>query len=126
MINGIFLYVGSAAIALWGIAHIVIPTKTIVEGFGPLSEDNRQILTMEWIAEGLTLCFIGLLVFLVTILEGAGNPVSAIVYRTSALMLVAMASLSLFTGARTSIIPMKLCPIIFTAVALLFFLGSVL
>jgi hypothetical protein len=33
----IILYVGSIVIILWGIAHIVIPTKGIVQGFGPIS-----------------------------------------------------------------------------------------
>jgi hypothetical protein len=122
MINDIMLYTGSALIALWGIAHIV-PTKSIVSGFGSISEDNKRIITMEWVAEGLTLCFIGLLVLFITVLGGSQNPVSIIVYRISALMLLVMVVLSLFTGARTSIIPIKICPIVKTIVAVLFFLG---
>lgn len=46
---------------------------------------------MEWAAEGLTLCFIGLLVLSITILRGAKNSVSIIVYRASALMLIIIA-----------------------------------
>jgi len=122
MINDIMLYTGSALIALWGIAHIV-PTKSVVSGFGSISEDNKRIITMEWVAEGLTLCFIGLLVLFITVLGGSQNPVSIIVYRISALMLLVMVILSLFTGARTSIIPIKICPIVKTIVAVLFFLG---
>ena len=79
---------------------------------------------MEWIAEGLTLCFIGLLVLFVTILEGSQNSASLIVYRASASMLISMAGLTLFTGARTSIVPIKICPFVKTAVAALFFVGS--
>ncbi|MFB0515081.1 MAG: hypothetical protein ACETWG_00570 [Candidatus Neomarinimicrobiota bacterium] len=41
-------------------------------------------------------------------------------------MLVVMALLSQLTGARTALLPMKLCPYVKTAVAILFFLGSVL
>ena len=41
-------------------------------------------------------------------------------------MLVVMAVLSQMTGARTAILPMRLCPYVKTAVAILFFLGSVL
>jgi hypothetical protein len=37
-----------------------------------------------------------------------------------------MTIISLFTGARTAIIPMKICPIIKTIVAILFILGSIL
>jgi hypothetical protein len=124
--NEVLLYLGSVAILGWGIAHIVIPTRAVVEGFGPISQDNRRILLMEWITEGLALGFVGVLVALVTALEGPGNAVSTIVYRVSALMLLVMAGLSLFTGARTSMLPFKLCPPIFTGCALLFFVGSLL
>jgi hypothetical protein len=125
MTGNILLYVGSSVITLWGIAHIA-PTKPVVAGFGPISEENKRIITMEWVAEGLTLCFIGLLVLVITLLEGAQNPVSIIAYRASALMLIIMAGWTLLTGARTSIIPIKICPLVKTAVAILFVLGSVL
>ncbi len=103
MINDILLYIGSALITIWGIAHIV-PTKSVVNGFGAISQDNKRIITMEWIAEGLTLCFIGLLVLLVTIWGGPQAQTSVIVYRASAVMLVVMAILTSLTGARTPII----------------------
>ncbi|MFC2049756.1 hypothetical protein ACFLTN_01040 [Chloroflexota bacterium] len=125
MINNILLYVGAAVITLWGIAHIV-PTKSVVNGFGKMSQDNRRIITMEWIAEGLTLCFIGLLVLFVTIWGEAPNQTSAIVYMSSAAMLVVMAALTSTTGARTSIVPIKICPFVKVVVAVLFFLGTVL
>ncbi|MGD0352092.1 MAG: hypothetical protein ABSB38_01120 [Dehalococcoidia bacterium] len=125
MINAILLYVGAGLITLWGIAHI-IPTKSVVNGFGQISKDNRRIITMEWIAEGLTLCFIGLLVLLVTIFAGPQNSVSKIVYLTSAAMLVVMAVLTASTGARTSILPIKICPAVKIAVAILFILGTML
>lgn len=123
MTNRILLYVGSIIAIFWGVAHIV-PTKAVVDGFGPISEENKHIITMEWIAEGFALCFIGLLVLLATILGGPQNPVSIILYRMSALMLVAMAVLTALTGARTSIIPIKICPFVKTIVAILFLLAS--
>lgn len=119
----ILLYIGSAIIFIWGIAHI-IPTKSVVKGFGEISEDNTKIITMEWAAEGITLCFIGLLVLLVTAIVGSQNPVSALVYRISAGMLVVMAIWTSLTGARTSIVPIKICPIVKTVVAIFFILGS--
>jgi len=125
MESDIIIYLGSITITLWGIAHI-IPTKSIVDGFGSISIDNKRIITMEWIAEGLTIIFIGLLVLLIHILHGSQNPVSIDVYRISAVMLIIMAGLSLLTGARTSIVPIKICPIVKTTVAILFFSGSVL
>jgi len=125
MISDILLYIGAAVITLWGIAHIV-PTKSVVSGFGSISQDNKRIITMEWIAEGLALCFIGLLVLFVTIWGEARNQTSIIVYMTSAAMLVIMAALTSVTGARTSIVPIKICPFVKVAVAILFFLGAVL
>jgi len=124
-INDVLLYVGSSVIIVWGIGHI-IPTKSVVKGFEPMSEDNRRIITMEWVAEGLTLCFIGLLVLFITILGGSQSSVSILVYVISASMLLAMAVWTLLTGARTSIVPIKICPVIKTAVAILFFLGAML
>ena len=58
--NEMLIYIGSAIIILWGIAHL-IPTRDIVKGFGDISADNKKILTMEIIAEGLTLIFLGVL-----------------------------------------------------------------
>ena len=125
MKSKILLYVGSIVIILWGVAHIV-PTKAVVEGFGSITEENQLLITMEWVAEGLTLCFIGILVLYVTLRAGSVNPVSVIVYRASALMLLVMAGWTGLTGAMTSIIPIKICPIVKTAVAILFILGSLL
>lgn len=125
MINTILLYTGSIIITLWGISHI-IPTKSIVSGFGDISLDNRRTITMEWIAEGLTLCFIGLLVFFVTLLAVPGNYASVIVYWACIIMLIVLAILSFFTGARTSVVPMKICPFVKLSVAILLFLGIVL
>jgi hypothetical protein len=121
----VFTIFGSLVITLWGIAHL-IPTKSVVKGFGSISSDNKRIITMEWIAEGLTLCFIGLLVLLVTSFAGPQNLVSVLVYRASGWMLVVMAGLTFLTGARTSITPIKICPLVKSIVAILFFLGSAL
>ena len=125
MINETLLYIGSAIIILWGIAHLV-PTKGIVKGFGDISADNRKIIAMESIAEGLTLIFLGVLPLLVTSLVGAGGDTAQIVYLACGIMLLVMAVLTLLTGARTSLVPYKICPIVKTVVAVLFILGSVL
>ena len=125
MLNQILLYVGSGIIFLWGVGHIM-PTRSVVNDFGDISRDNRLIITMEWIAEGITLCFIGILVVLVTVFGGLENEVTHIVIRASAVMLVVLAFLSSATGARTSVTPMKLCPRIKSGVALLYVLGAVL
>ena len=125
MVSDVLLYVGSAAITIWGIAHI-IPTKSVVKGFGAISEDNRRIITMEWIAEGLALCFIGLLVISITITGSSENSVAVNVYRACAGMLIAMAVLTLMTGARTSVLPIRICPFVKTTVAVLFLVASMI
>lgn len=124
MINDTLLYIGSGLIILWGIAHI-IPTKPIVNGFGPISGDNRRIITMELIAEGFTLCFLGMLVLLVTSLAGSQSQAAYIVYLACAVMLIIMAILTAVTGARTPAVWYKLCPLVKTMVAILFILGGV-
>ena len=65
----VLLYSGSIIILIWGAAHL-FPTRTIVRGFGPISEDNRRIITMEWLAEGLAMCYMGILTLLVTAIAG--------------------------------------------------------
>ena len=125
MSGSVLLYIGAFIITFWGIAHIIM-TKKIVGDFKLKSIDDRRVFTMEWIAEGFTLCFLGILVVVVTVWGGSENPVSVIVYRSSAVMLVIMAILSLFTGARTPAVPYKICPPLFMTVAALYFLGSLL
>ena len=117
------LYIGASIITIWGIAHL-IPTKSIVKGFGEISEDNRRIITMEWIAEGITFIFIGILVIFVTVFGDFRELTPAIVYLISAGILLIMTIVSVFTGARTPILPMKICPIIKTIVAILFIVAT--
>ena len=67
----VLMLVGGAVCIVWGGAHLV-PTRKVVAGFGELSTDNRRLLAMEWIAEGLTLCFVG--AFVVVGNRGAHAP----------------------------------------------------
>jgi hypothetical protein len=124
MLKLILLYTGGALTAIWGIAHL-FPTKSVVRGFGKLSADNRNIITMEWIVEGTFLIFLGLLVVAVTFLD-AGGMVSTVVYMLTVIALMVMAMISLFTGFNVKFLPFKLCPFIFTAAALLIFIGRFL
>ena len=120
--NDLLLYTGAAIVIFWGIAHVVFPTRSILDGFGSISADNRRILLMEWLMEGVLLVFIGVLVVLVTWFTSEAG---AIVYWSCAGILAVMAGVSLFTGARTPILPMKLCPPIFLTSAALFVLATV-
>ena len=123
MPNEILLYIGSGLIIIWGMAHLV-PTKAIINGFGPISEDNKRIIAMESIAEGITLIFLGILVLLVTTIGDYQNDGPRVVYWACAIMLIVMAILTAFTGAKTSILPYKICPFVKTAVAILFIIGG--
>ena len=124
MIKLILLYGGAALTAIWGIAHL-FPTKSVVKGFGKLSADNRNIITMEWIVEGTFLIFLGILVVAVTFLD-AGGMISTVVYLLTVIVLMVMAMVSLFTGFNVNFLPFKLCPFIFAASAVLIFIGRFL
>ena len=81
---------------------------------------------MEIISEGLTLIFLGVLPLVLTLyVDSAGTP-ARIVYLGEGGMLLAMALVTLFTGARTPTIWYKLCPAVKTVVAILYVLGAVL
>ncbi|MFW9873173.1 MAG: hypothetical protein ACFFG0_08740 [Candidatus Thorarchaeota archaeon] len=110
---------------LWGISH-VFPTKNVVKDFGDISQDNKYIITMEWLIEGVALIFIGFLVLSVTFLGGSEDPVSKLVYWLSSIMLFGLAVLSLFTGFKANFIVFKLCPFIFTVSGALILVGSFL
>jgi len=124
MINLVFLYLGAALTALWGISHL-FPTRSVVKGFGGISVDNQRIITMEWIGEGVSLIFIGVLVALVTIVDSSSS-VSRAVYLLSAIGLMVLALVSWFTGFKIKFLPFKLCPVIFTVSAVLIVIGGLL
>lgn len=118
MLSDVLFYLGAIVIFLWGSAHIAA-TPPIVKGFGEISLDNRRIITMEAAAEGLSLGFIGLLVITTTLLKDDSDQLANGIYLLSAVALFVMAGLSWMTGAKTPILPMKICPIIKTCVGCL-------
>lgn len=118
------IYLGAALPLLWGIAHL-FPTRSIVKGFGDISADNKHIITMEWLVEGVALIFIGILVAVVTITEAATLAASA-VYITASVCLIVLAIISMFTGFKINFPVFKLCPVIFLASAILISLGWLL
>lgn len=121
MPNQILFFIGSVITIGWGISHL-FPTKSVVKGFGEISVDNKNIITMEWIIEGVALIFIGVVVAGVTIIESTNN-VSAFIYFASAIMLFVLAIISLFTGYKVNFLPFKLCPLLFSISAILILLG---
>ena len=123
--NEALLYIGSAIAIVWGIAHLV-PTRNIVNGFGDISEDNKKIIAMESIAEGITLIFVGFLPLLVTLLADWQDDAARIVYLACGGMLLTMALLTMATGARTALLPYRICPAVKTLAAVLLILGATL
>jgi hypothetical protein len=120
--NGkVIIYIGSALPLIWGIAHL-FPTKSVVRGFGDISNDNKSIITMEWLIEGIALIFIGILVATITLINPK-NIISTTIYLMSSACLLILAIISLFTGFRINFMPFRMCPIIFTSSAILITIG---
>jgi hypothetical protein len=118
------LYLGAAIVVVWGIAHIV-PTKAVVRSFGPISPDNRRIITMEWVAEGLALIFIGLITLIVAMSAALGDATALLVFHLCAAALSVLAIWTLIAGFRTSVVPIRICPVVLMTAAGLIILGAV-
>jgi len=121
MINDIFLYIAAFLTCGWGIAHL-FPTRSVVKGFGDISPDNKQIITMEWIIEGVALIFIGLLVAVVAWMDRT-SVISGVVFWMCFVQLNVLSIVSLFTGFKVNFLPFKLCPVIFTGSSVLILFG---
>lgn len=117
----ILFFAAAVMLAFWGIAHLMA-TKSVVKDFGDLSPDNRKIITMEWIIEGVTLMFLGVIITLVTVID-RNSHVSLGIYWLTVIMLNVLSVISLFTGFKIKFLPFKLCPIIFTGSSILIILG---
>jgi len=115
------IYIGGGLSLLWGIAHL-IPTRSVVRGFGDISEDNQRIISMEWIMEGVTLIFLGLTVITITALDPTGTA-STVIYLLTSMCLIIMAFISLLTGFKVHFLPFRLCPVIFSLSAVLVVIG---
>ncbi|MDH3246358.1 MAG: hypothetical protein OEM26_17165 [Saprospiraceae bacterium] len=121
--NTLLIIIGGALTLLWGVTHL-FPTANVVRDFGNISQDNKRIITMEWINEGATLIFLGTLVISLVVIDATG-PTAVLVYWMVAGMLVVLAIISLFTGFRVKFLPFRLCPIIFSGSAILIVLGTI-
>ena len=118
----VLAYVGAALTAMWGISHL-FATPGVVAGFGDLTVDNRRIITMEWIVEGVALVFVGAFVGTATAIDPQAT-VSTGVYSVAIAVLVVLAGVSLATGFKIRFLPFRLCPVVFTLSAVLIALGA--
>ncbi len=117
-----FAYLAAGLIALWGVAH-AIPTKQVVAGFEPITKDNRHVITQEWRAEALTMWGLAAIVIAATV-AGADTSATAWVYRMGAVLLLALATLTALTGAKTPVIWFKICPVLLSTSAALLVVAS--
>ncbi len=122
MLDSILLYIAAGLTALWGTSHL-FATSGVVRGFGPISLDNKRIITMEWIVEGVTLWSIAAFVATATAIAPA-SAVSTGVYIVAIAMLIVLALVSLFTGFRIAFLPFRLCPLIFGLSAAMIAVGA--
>lgn len=121
----VLLYIGSSLISLWGVAHL-FPTKKIIDGFGSLTQDNRYVLKMEWLAEGFFLIFLGLAPLVTLWVHGAEEPALVTLVRASAVALLVLAAVSFSTIWRTSVLPNRMCPWVKMVVAALYLASTFL
>ena len=122
--NHFFLDLASAFLLFWGVAHL-FPTKSVVKGFGGISLDNKRIITMEWIIEGVFLIFIAIIISLVTYVDDSSS-IAKMIYWLCFIVLNVLSGISLLTGFKIKFLPFKLCPVIFTTASILILLGSFL
>jgi hypothetical protein len=121
----ILVYAGSILLIIWGIIQ-AYPAKSRSKVIGELTGDNNKIVSMEWIAEGVTFILIGILVITVTYIAGAEKVGSKSVYRSSSVMLLILTLWSLSKISSKWTKSMKACLIIKSTVALIYFVGVVI
>ena len=90
IMNQIWLYIASTMTGLWGIAHLVA-TRGVVAGFGDITTDNRRIITMEWMVEGVALISTAAFVAAATAIQPEAD-VSLAVFTVAIGTLVALAA----------------------------------
>ena len=106
-----FALIAAGIVFLWGVSHIV-PTKQVVAGFGNTTQDNRRIITMEWVAEGLSFVFVAALIVAVTWSSSTLEAAEDLVFRVSSAFLITIGAWTGMTGARTGVIWFKACPVV--------------
>jgi len=122
--SNVLFYLAAVTPTIWGISHLV-PTRNVVAGFGTISQDNRLIITMEWIVEGVSMIFIGTLIASITYLNPASD-ISFYVYILSATALFALAGVSFLTGYNIKFLPFRMCPFVLSSSGAFIVLGLVL
>ena len=121
-----YLFLAGGLISIvWGVAHL-IPTLAIIKMFGAISEENKRVLAMSWIAEGISLIFIGAIVCLTVGIAGTENDATRVVTWSASAAMFSFVVVNLFTGFKTSIAPIKACVFVDGLAGLVFLIGSII
>jgi hypothetical protein len=121
--HAVLAYLSAAIITAWGIAH-AIPTRQVLAGFSPITRDNRRVIQQEWLAEAVTMWGLAAVIIAATAADGTTADIRAWVYRAVSALLIALATLTALTGARTPVIWFKICPVLLGATAALLLTAS--
>ena len=117
--------VAAGIVFMWGVSHI-IPTRQVVAGFGNIDQDNRYIITMEWVAEGLSFMFVAVLIVAVTWATNTPEAAEDLVYQVTSGFLITIGVWTAMTGARTKVIWFKMCPVVMSVTSGLLIAASFL
>ncbi len=90
-----------------------------MSGFGDIGTENRRVITMEWIFEGVTLIFAGVLTAAASLAADSSSVTATVAFIVTAALLIVMAVISLLTAGRNRFIAYRLCAPIFSASAIL-------
>lgn len=120
----VLAYLAGLMLVVWGVAHVAA-TRAVLSLYGELSTDNRRVWVMEWVAEGFTHVFVGLLVVVITAIEGAGESGATVVYRSCAAFELVLVGWTAATGARTPYIWYRICLVVLSVVAGLLLAASI-
>jgi len=121
----ILAYIAATLIALWSVAHSV-PTRQVVDGFMPVTQENRYVILQEWLAEAFTMWGLAGILVAATVTGSSDSDVRAAVYFAVAALLTALAVLTATTGARTSVIWFKIRPVLLSSSAIILVVAGLL
>jgi hypothetical protein len=121
IIDDYLFLAGGLIAAAWGVAHLIL-----IEAIVKFSKNTRRGWTTSWLAEGVALIFIGVIVCLTVALAGTENDGVRAVTWSAALAMFTFIIVNLFTGFRTSFFPLKAGAFVNGVAGLLFLTGSII
>ena len=118
--SALLAYIAASLGIAWGIVH-VIPTRRVLAALEPTNADNRWMFLQEWLVEAVAMWGIAGVAIVGTATQSS---TPGWLYRTLAVILIALAALTAFTGARTAVVWFKICVGLLAVEATLFIVAS--